>query len=67
MINRISDFKQGTGSRPADGEFFTAIGRRISDRLRDVKLESLAKDNPAVLLGVGLAVGVALGWWVKRK
>ena len=67
MINRISEFQQHTGKEESDSDFFTTIGRRISDRLREVKLESLAKDNPAVLLGLGLVVGLSLGWWVKRR
>lgn len=67
MINRISEFQQDTEKARSDADFLTTIGRRITDRLRDVKLETLARDNPAVLLGVGLAVGLALGWWVKRK
>ncbi len=67
MINRISDIKHDTENSRADADFFATIGRRITDRLRDVKLKTLAKDNPTVLLGVGVAVGLALGWWVKRK
>lgn len=67
MINRISDFKQGAGNGQAQADFLAAIGHRLTDRLRDVKLETLAKGNPAVLLGMGLVLGVALGWWVKRK
>jgi len=67
MINRISDFRQDTKNGQAATDFLTTMGRAITDRLQGVKLETLAKENPTVLLGVGLAVGVALGWWVKRK
>ncbi len=67
MIHRISDFKQHAQNHQPDTEFLATIGRRITDRRGEVKLETLAKDNPAVLIGVGLALGVALGWWVKRK
>ncbi len=67
MINRISDFKQYAQNLQPDTEFPATMGRRIADRLRQVKLETLAKDSPAVLIGMGLALGVALGWWVKRK
>lgn len=67
MINRISDFKHQIENGKSPEDVFSNIGRRISDRLREVKLETLAKENPAVLLGVGVAVGIALGWWVKRR
>ena len=67
MINRISDFKKDIENGRSEGDFFGAIGQRMTKRLRDMNLESLAKENPAVLLGVGVAVGIALGWWVKRK
>ncbi len=31
------------------------------------RLENFVTGRPAMALGVAIAAGIALGWWVKRK
>jgi ElaB/YqjD/DUF883 family membrane-anchored ribosome-binding protein len=63
MKNRLLDLFTSTAS--ADGRERTepAID---TERLRLTAEEWIAK-NPAVALGAALALGVFLGWLVKRK
>ncbi len=62
MINRVFDYSEQTARRQFDQD-----SSAIRSEQKLPRLESFARKNPAVVLAIGATLGVALGWWVKRK
>jgi ElaB/YqjD/DUF883 family membrane-anchored ribosome-binding protein len=64
MFNRIAGLSAATPSLASAKE---ALQQRQRDLARACKqTEELVVQNPAAALAVALAVGVAIGWWLKR-
>ncbi|MEZ6132481.1 MAG: hypothetical protein R3C59_27775 [Planctomycetaceae bacterium] len=66
MINRMQEHdRQSGGVSPrqdrSDGDKSSSKNRTLE------QIESVAREYPIALIVFGLAVGVTLGWWVKRK
>ena len=71
MQNRIAD-KLFTKTRPGQASVVDdsrslrdASSQQLQRSLK--RLETLIVSHPAVCLGAAIAVGITLGWWVKRK
>ena len=65
MINRVQTFVTSAPAatlRPdqTDGKSSWAETLKLS------QIERFAREHPIAMITVGLTVGLALGWWVKR-
>ncbi len=68
MINRMKE-RDGT-SRGA--EYWSGVVTEDSESIPTGKfdirrVEDFIKAYPVALMAIGLATGLTLGWWVKRK
>lgn len=66
MINRVQQF---AGSAPAATPRPDQEDTKSSwaETLKLSQIERFAQKHPSAVITVGLAAGLALGWWVKRK
>lgn len=66
MINRVRQFD---GPAPAATLRPDPEDARSSweETLKLSQIERFAQEHPIATITVGLAAGLALGWWVKRK
>lgn len=66
MINRVKDLPRNvhehTSTRPV-----AADSSVLKDRLNLPQIQSFANKHPIAVMAVGLAAGMAFGWWVKRR
>ncbi len=62
MINRVAEYDEQTAKKSFD-ETATAI----RSKLHLPHVDSFAREHPAAVMAIGALVGVAIGWWVKRK
>ena len=62
MINRVSDYTERAARRQFDD-----TSSAIRSKLNLPRVDSFAREHPAVVLAIGATLGVAFGWWVKRK
>lgn len=62
MINRVSDCEERAARTAFDNTATT-----IRSKLNLSEIDGYARQNPVVVLVIGAAMGLALGWWVKRK
>lgn len=62
MINRIPNYEE----RPARRSFDESA-EAIRAKLNLTQVDRFARQYPAAVLTVGAALGLAFGWWVKRK
>lgn len=62
MINRVSDFAEQEAKQNFDKQ-----ARAVQSRLSLPQVDSFAKQHPAAVMAIGAAVGICIGWWVKRK
>ena len=62
MVNRITEYEEQSARRS-----FEQISSAIRSELRLSRMNSLAREYPAVVLAIGAALGVAVGCWVKRR
>ena len=70
MSNRIQDLLTsvgpGLGELQEQGEILAAAARERLTEGRD-QVRTFINDKPARALGVAFAVGVLLGWLIKRR
>jgi ElaB/YqjD/DUF883 family membrane-anchored ribosome-binding protein len=66
MINRVQQF---AGPAPAATLRTDHEDAKSSwaETLKLSQIERFAQEHPIAMITVGLAAGLALGWWVKRK
>ena len=62
MINRISEYEDRTAIRS-----FDESAEAIRATLNLSHVDRFAREHPAAVLAMGAALGLAFGWWVKRK
>ena len=67
MINRISNLKPPESASHAAMEYLQQAGDKLKSGLSLTSLEATARKRPEIFLAVGLAAGVLLGIWVKRR
>lgn len=62
MINRISEYEQ-----QAVRKSFDDSAAAIRTKLNLPHVDSFANEHPAAVVAMGAVLGLAFGWWVKRK
>ena len=67
MINRISEQERNGRVERSVADMASDMGRQVMQNLKTSKLETVVREHPGAVLAVGLAAGILLGWWVKRR
>ncbi|APZ94170.1 hypothetical protein [Fuerstiella marisgermanici] len=68
MINRIKERDSTTGGAAYwSGVVTHDTESSLTDKFNIRQVENFIKAYPVTLMAIGLAAGLTLGWWVKRK
>jgi ElaB/YqjD/DUF883 family membrane-anchored ribosome-binding protein len=69
MINRLQDYEHNANGSAASATKPNETNREPPQhRQRQLPIvEKLVSQHPVALVAIGLAAGLTLGWWVKRK
>ncbi len=68
QITRLEPSHNGAGQSPPelDQVEIVAIARKQPSRIA-AAIDRFLAQRPGFCLGAALSVGIALGWWVKRR